>query len=578
MPHETLVQRTVAALRPARIADLRYQCVARATAGGGGCDATPAAFPNAKQTGLCQNAGVISPNFPFRILLAWLLPVLPLHAQEAARGFDYRPATVVVFNATDPESKSLAEYYATQRGIPASNLLGLQTSKEETIPREEFQKTIESPLRAAFIERGWWKTGTVPQQGNIAIQTTIRVLTLIRGLPLRISEETAPGGPAPAAGKGNASSVDSELAICGLLDKPIAGPLQNPYFGRPEPFYTLPLSPMFLVGRIDGPDKATARRLIDDALATEATGLFGKAYIDLALKNDPNYKVGEDWLLAAARALEMYGIPTMVDSLASTLPLNFPMTDAAYYLGWYTQTADGPFLNPNFRFRRGAVACHIHSFSATTVRNAKDYWCGPLLAKGACAVIGNVWEPYLQLTTQLDKFTEGLLAGRNLGEAASGATQTLSWMNVVLGDPLYQPFPPLPARVDTSTDADYKALRLSLARWGKQGPANDELMKNLKTAGLTLKSGPIFEFLALHSQAGTDTPELEANGWFKLALQHYRAVPDKIRILLEQADARRREGSSKPAAKILTKIITDYPTAPETEAARSWLQQLRPAP
>jgi len=519
-------------------------------------------------------------SHPFLLCLpALLLNALPLRAQPAAAtGYDYRPVTAIIFNANDPESKSLAEYYATKRGIPTTNLLGLQTSAEETITRDVFQKTIESPLRAAFIERGWWKTGNVPNQGNIAVQTTIRVLTLMRGLPLRISEETAAGAPAPAAGQANASSVDSELAIAGLLDKPSAGPLKNPYFERTEPFYALPVTPMFLVGRIDGPDKATARRLIDDAIATEATGLYGKAYIDLAQKNEPGYKVGEDWLVAAARALELKGIPVMVDSLPSTLPLNFPMMDAAYYLGWYTGTADGPFLNPDFKFRRGAVACHIHSFSATTIRNGKDYWCGPLLAKGACAVLGNVYEPYLSLTTQLDKFTDGLLAGRNLGEAAWGNTQTLSWMNIVLGDPLYRPFPAVPEKVDKSTDADYKALRIARARWGKEGPANEELMKNLKTAGTTLKSGTIFEYMALHSQAGTDTPELEANEWFKLALQTYASVPDKIRILLEQADARRREGTSKPAVKILEKIIADYPAAPATEAARAWLQQLRPAP
>ena len=535
-------------------------------------------FSRCKPTGLCQNGGVISQIPPFlRILSAGLLAFAPVAAQQT-NAFDYRPATVVVYNATDAESKSLAEYYTTKRGIPATNLLGLQTSQEETITRTEFQKTIESPLRAAFIERGWWKTGSVPQQGNIATQTTIRVLTLIRGLPLRVSEEAVPGVASPASGESNASSVDSELAICGLLDKPIKGPLQNPYFGRGEPFYALPITPMFLVGRIDGPDKAAARRLIDDAIATEATGLYGKAYIDLALKNEPGYKVGEDWLLAAARSLELKGIPVMVDSLASTLPVNFPMTDAAYYLGWYVQSADGPFLNPNFKFRRGGIACHIHSFSATTVRSIKDYWCGPLLAKGACAVLGNAWEPYLQLTTHLDKFTDGLLAGRNLGEAAWGATQTLSWMNVVLGDPLYQPFPTSPAKVEKDIDTDYKALRLALSRWGKAGPANEALMKNLKLAGTTLKSGPIFEFMALHSQAGTDTPELEANEWFKLALQNYSKVPDKIRILLEQADARRREGTNRPAVKLLEKIISDYPTAPETEAARAWLPQLRPAP
>lgn len=542
-----------------------------------GCDSV--VFPCAKHIGLCEGPDVkfLFPLYFCATAVAGIALPATAPAQLASR-FDYRPATVVVFNAGDPESKSLAEYYANKRGIPTTNLLGLQTSREETIARSEFQKTIESPLRAAFIERGWWKTGTVPLQGNIAIQTTIRVLTLIRGLPLRVSEEAVAGAAGPAAGQSNASSVDSELAICGLLDKPIAGPLQNPYFGRAEPFYALPITPMFLVGRIDGPDNASARRLIDDALATEATGLYGKAYIDLALKNEAGYKVGEDWLLASARSLELKGIPVMVDSLASTLPVNFPMTDAAYYLGWYVQSADGPFLNANFKFRRGAIACHIHSFSATTLRSTKDYWCGPLLAKGACAVLGNAWEPYLQLTTHLDKFTDSLLAGRNLGEAAWGATQTLSWMNVVLGDPLYQPFPVSPAKVEKDIDTDYKALRLALARWGKAGPANEELMKNLKLAGTTLKSGPIFEFMALHSQAGTDTPELEANEWFKLALQHYAKAPDRIRILLEQADARRREGTNKPAIKLLEKIIADYPAAPETEAARAWLQQLRPAP
>jgi len=151
-------------------------------------------------------------------------------------------------------------------------------------------------------------------------------------------------------------------------------------------------------------------------------------------------------------------------------------------------------------------------------------------------------------------------------------------MNVVLGDPLYQPFPANPAKVEKDIDTDYKALRLALARWGKAGPANEALMKNLKLAGTTLRSGPIFEFMALHAQAGTDTPELEANEWFKLALQNYSRIPDRIRILLEQADARRREGTNKPAIKLLEKIIADYPTAPETEAARAWLQQLRPAP
>lgn len=489
-------------------------------------------------------------------------------------GFDYRPVTVVVYNSSSPESRELAVYYAKKRNIDEAHLLGLKTSQEETISRTEFKNTIEAPLRAAMVDRGFWKTANVPKQGNLAVQTSVRVLTLIRGLPLRISEEGTPAGPLGV----NAASVDSELTFAGLFDKPINGPVGNPYFDRKEPFYQLPITPMFIVGRLDGPDKATAQRLVDDAMATEAEGLFGKAYIDLALKTDGGYKEGEAWLQAIAGRCEMKGIPTIVDSLAETLPKNYPMTDAALYFGWYTQTADGPFLNPGMKFRRGAVACHIHSFSATTVRNGKDYWCGPLLAKGACAVLGNTWEPYLTLCTHLDKFADRLLSGQNLGEAAWGATQSLSWMNVVLGDPLYRPFPANPAANDKKKDSDYKALRLAMERWGKGGPANDTLMKNLKTAGTSLHSGTIFEFMALHSQAGSQAPELAANEWFKLALPAYSSTPDKIRILLEQADARRREGAARKAAKLLENIISDYPSAPETDAARQWLGKLRPAP
>ncbi|MES2706810.1 MAG: TIGR03790 family protein [Verrucomicrobiota bacterium] len=502
--------------------------------------------------------------------LAWFTCSSPAQQKE----FDYRPTTVVIYNGKSPESKELALYYAKKRGIAEDHLVALQTSLEETITRAEYKSTIEDPLHAAFVERGWWKIGTVPKQGTIAVQTSIRVLTLIRGIPLRVSED----GPAPAQGQSNAASVDSELALCGAYDKNITGGLNNPYFDKKERFYQLPITPMFIVGRLDGPDQATARRLVDDALATEAEGLFGRAYIDLAQKTDGGYKQGEEWLTVVAGQCELRGIPTIMDSLASTLPTNYPMTDAALYFGWYTGQADGPFMNPNMKFRRGAVACHIHSFSATTLRNNREYWCGPLLSKGAAAVLGNTWEPYLALCTHLDKFTLRLMMGQNLGEAAWGATPALSWMNIVLGDPLYTPFPVNPASNDKKKDTDYKALRLAMERWRDQGPANDALMKNLKTAGQSLKSGTIYEFMALHSQAGAKLPELAANEWFKLALQTYTSAPDKIRIRLEQADAYRREGSPKKAVKVLNDIISDFPAAPETEAARMQLQQLRPAP
>ena len=37
---------------------------------------------------------------------------------------------------------------------------------------------------------------------------------------------------------------------------------------------------------------------------------------------------------------------------------------------------------------KGAVACHIHSFSASTLSNPVGYWTAPLLVRGAAFAPG----------------------------------------------------------------------------------------------------------------------------------------------------------------------------------------------
>ena len=69
-------------------------------------------------------------------------------------------------------------------------------------------------------------------------------------------------------------------------------------------------------------------------------------------------------------------------------------------------------------------------------------WCATLLENGAAATMGSVHEPYLTGTPHVGIFMERLLAGWNLAEAGYAATNSLSWMTVVLGDPLYRPFAP----------------------------------------------------------------------------------------------------------------------------------------
>ena len=59
---------------------------------------------------------------------------------------------------------------------------------------------------------------------------------------------------------------------------------------------------------------------------------------------------------------------------------------------------------------------------------------------GAAATLGNVYEPYLSLTANLDVFQDRLMAGFTLAESGYMAQRALSWMGVVVGDPLYRPY------------------------------------------------------------------------------------------------------------------------------------------
>jgi uncharacterized protein (TIGR03790 family) len=520
-----------------------------------------------------------------RILLLWLASMTVAAAapspEETAAAYALR--TLVLYNSTLPKSKELAEYYAEKRGIPAKNLIGLKCSAQETISRTEFNSTIYEPLRTHFTEQKWW---LLEQKGpnKISTKVTHRIFAIMQGIPMRINEEPEYGPPdpktkerpviPPPAGKANAASVDSELTIFGVVDHAITGPLNNAYYDKTTPFLSEALAPFFIVGRIDGPSYEIAKRLIDDALAIEKIGLYGKVYIDLAQKNDAGYKEGEDWLLASAKTFGASGFPLIVDTRPQTFLPNYPMTDAAVYLGWYVIPPDGPFLNPNFKFKRGAVACHLHSFSATTVRATNEGWVGLLLSQGACGVLGNVFEPFLGLTVHFDKLSDRLLRGFCLAEAASMATPGCSWMNVVLGDPLYRPFA---AEIDKgTTDPEYRLLRQSMRDEPPTPGGNPKLFSKLEKAAAGAKSGTLYEALSQIAQGSTPDDAARIAKYFSAANDNYKLPADQIRNLLQQAEYLTINNKKEAAIKLLKGGLSHFAKEPEVKAIETRLGELQP--
>lgn len=348
-------------------------------------------------------------------------------------------SVVVVANGLQPESVALARHYADARGIPRANILALPFPVVEAITRDQYEETVLRPLRARLLEAGWLRGYERRGRDPVVTGHRIRFLVTVRGVPLRVLEDPAritglETTRLPPPLRRNEASVDAELALLGR-DEPLAGPVTNPLFQRETPV-AYDLQQIVRTARLDGATWEDARSLVDAALEGERRGLAGRAYVD---QGGPHAQ-GDAWLGEAAALLEAAAWETSVERTGATLGPEARLDVPAIYCGWYTQNAYGAFLDRRFRFPPGAVAFHLHSFSATTLRDPAQGWVAAFVARGAAATVGNTAEPYLEATHQPQLFLARLRAGWPWGDAAWFSIRVAGWQNIVVGDPLYRPF------------------------------------------------------------------------------------------------------------------------------------------
>lgn len=501
------------------------------------------------------------------LLLLLILP-LPLLADKPTPLLPGQVA--VVYNAEIPESRELAEFYALNRRIPASNLIGLKAPKDATITRQTFDQKIRKPLRNQFVEKKWWKMGLDEEGRAVPEETSIRCLAVMKGLPLRIKESALPKGEKPNLKNRDAAAVDSELSLLGLSRHPLVGPITNPYFNKDFPAATSPLKSLLLVGRLDAHTFDHCKRMVLDALETEKEGLWGRAYLDLSMKKGA-YLMGDKWIENVANMTRQLGHPTIIDKNKDTFVTNYPMQEAAVYFGWYTTHRNGPFLNPKMTFETGAIAVHLHSFSAQQLTDPSKNWSAALIDRGAAATLGNVWEPYLQVSHHFNLFYARLGQGYSLVEAAYMSMNAVSWQNIVIGDPLYRPY----ANTTVSTDdlvtrREYKLIRFAKTRFPDPGERSRELLK----AAQKSQSGTIFEMAALDL--------LEKEEWekarlaFNKAREMFTEPADQLRQELHLVELERRRKNPGAALTLLRKAKSSYRDLPEAKAIDGLLTILDP--
>jgi len=379
----------------------------------------------------------------------------------------------VVCNREVSESVKLARYYLKKRGIPKKNLVTIKTTDAETCSRREYNTQIAAPVRK-FLQ-------------DYRPQRHIRCLVLMYGIPLRVlppeaSPETKKqievlkekerelkellkslkgeeAGERQALKKeldgiskkrallsksNHLASVDSELALVLKQDYPLADWVVNPFFlGSKNEKDLIEKKFVLMVSRLDGPSPGTVRRVIDDSLAAEKTGLIGKAYFDARWSTFENIKTNayeyfDRSIHQAADTVEKSGrMPVVIEKTQELFqPGQCPET--ALYCGWYSL---GKYVDA-FQWQPGAIGYHIASSECTTLKKAGSrVWCKKMLEKGIAATIGPVGEPYVSGFPLPQIFFGYLVDGYlTLAECYLISLPYLSWKMVLIGDPLYRPF------------------------------------------------------------------------------------------------------------------------------------------
>ncbi|MDP2897965.1 MAG: TIGR03790 family protein [bacterium] len=377
------------------------------------------------------------------------------------------PANVlVVVNRSSPESLELGEYYRRQRGIPEGNVAYLSYSgNPEVTSLKVFEEQVKTPLRSYLTSSG--------------LKDKVLHIVMTYGIPYKIYTR---GGRAT-------DSLDAYLAD--LFDECKSDPnlgmggtdarYRNPYYLAGSHFSRANGNRGYLVTRLDGPlAKSEDTRYNKDTLHPDDPLQYLKNMVDYALwaeqhpeelsgkgYYDRRYK--EPWKLFAGRG-DLYisgaydcwrsmGFAAVLDTnpqLFGTKPTNSggrnPLVcdDALWYAGWYSH-----FYADAFEWQKGAIGFHIESWTALNLRTESKFreqsgwlWVPGMIRDGITATMGPVHEPGFGGVPQIDWFFRYFFHGFSFAEAAYMANYSSSGQMVMIGDPLYAPYPAEARKLD----------------------------------------------------------------------------------------------------------------------------------
>ena len=343
---------------------------------------------------------------------------------------------LIVYNAGNSDSVSVANYYVSRRNIPNANLCPITPPSTTALTWTQYVSSVKTPVQNCLRSVG--------PSNILYVVLTYQTPYIVRG-------------------SSGALHYALDQYVGDIWDQ-YATQDFYPYPSQLQPYYEDAQSEgnvyqnfvsfadyreqkgallIYSVWRLDGASAALAKSLVDKAIAAESSGLLGQACLDrrngpISGVYDSDYGEGEWDLHQAATFARQVGFTVTEDSHPQEFgtPPAPDCPNAAMYSGWYSLN----HYNDAFTWNTGAIGFHLDSSSAINPRGGNN-WSANAIIKGITVTSGSVAEPYLQGLARPGGTFRDLFQGANLGDALLHNTRWLKWMILYLGDPLYRPFP-----------------------------------------------------------------------------------------------------------------------------------------
>jgi len=389
------------------------------------------------------------------------LTILALLLAGPARDAD---RVLVVQNDDSAISRSIASYYCSKRAI--HNLVEVHCPdsaakpENETIAFADYQSKVESPLRA-LLEK----------------HPGIDFIVLTKGIPIRIA-----GAPGRGLGN-NRPSLDSYLAALdydkqpGAVNVPISdsgftGTAWANRFWRSQSRFSHAKFGGYLVTRLDGYTEEGAKALVDRSVEADSAAakgakpdgsilldtckpfgfaetsaqpveLFARTFVTgepLPPLADIAYKHYNADMRRAAELLKGKGIAVELDEEDAFVG------DRDGLMGYCSWGSNDRFFKPeayhSLRFAAGSVGETAVSTSARTFLpvTGGQSLVADLVQQGITGVKGYTDEPLLTAVASPSVLFDRYTRGWTLAESFYAASRFVGWEDIVLGDPLCNPY------------------------------------------------------------------------------------------------------------------------------------------